>query len=126
MSTVDVFATPGWWVVTTASGARHLIDTSDPDAPVTVTRLTGADEAFEGLPRAILRRDGIPVRVSAVRYRDQNCRLVDGVALGEAMWLVMEPLHPDAAATVRRTTPVVSVRCVDEVNWAHGEGRDHG
>lgn len=50
MSVVDPFATPGLWVVQTASGAGHLIDSRDPDTPVTVTRLTDVGGATATSP----------------------------------------------------------------------------
>ena len=110
MSVVDPFATPGLWVVVTASGAGHLIDSRDPDTPVTVTRLTNTPAPMDGFTRATLRRDGTPLNVIAIRHIDHINGRRDGIATGVEMWLVLEPLNPDAQVTVRRTTPVV---CID-------------
>ena len=109
MSVVDPFATPGLWVVETASGAGHLIDSRDPDTPVTVTRLTITPMPRDGFTRATLRRDGSPLKVTAIRHIDQIKGQRDGIAVGVGMWLVLEPLNPDAQVTVRRTTPVLRI-----------------
>lgn len=106
---VDPMRSSGRWLVRTASGALHLIDSTAGGQTVTVTRVT-ADPAADDprFPRGSLRRDDEPIRLSAVQHLC-GTHLVDGVALGADMYLTLEPLAPDAAATLRRTTPVVAI-----------------
>lgn len=109
---VDPFRTPGRWVVTTASAARHLIDSTDPDAPVTITRLAnGADHPpDDGMRLAELRRDGQALQLLALRHIDPAGHIGDGIAVGADMQLTLEPLAAAATATVRRTTPVLNIQ----------------
>ena len=64
MIPVDPMGTPGRWLVTTASGAIHLIESTGPGGAVTVTRVTagpaGADPRY---PLGTLRRDEQSLRV---------------------------------------------------------------
>lgn len=111
---VDPFVVPGRWLISTASGAQHLIDSSDPDAPVTVVRIApeGVTSA-EGFELGPLRRDGFPINVSAIGHpTDEGPRR--GLALGADMILTLESLDPLLAdLTVRHTTPVVSIDRLD-------------
>jgi len=109
MTVIDPFGEPGSWVVRTASGACHLLDSRDPDAPVTVTRLTADAPPSDEFRCTTLRRDGAPLKVAGVHHLDPVDGLTSGVVVGLDMWLVLEPLSPDASATVRRTTPVVRI-----------------
>lgn len=137
---VDPFRTPGRWVVTTASGAQHLIDSTDPDAPVTITRLAHGDLPPDDAMRlADLRRDGHALRLDAVHHIDPAGHIIDGIAVGEDMYLTLEPLAATATATVRRTTPVLTIQTLGSAHDAehppprctdapHGSerGRTHG
>jgi hypothetical protein len=110
MSTpVDPMKSRGRWVVTTASGAVHLIDSTRPDEAVVATRVTagpaGDDPQF---PLGTLRRDGETVLVVGVQ-NSQDGTIRDGIVVGADMYLTLEPLDPRAYATVRRTTPVLSI-----------------
>jgi hypothetical protein len=105
---IDPMRTPGRWLVTTSSGARHLIDSLDLDH-VTVTRLTEtAHSSAPGFPLGALRSDEHALRVGGVLHL-AGATMTDGIVVGEDMYLALEPLDPRAYATVRRTTPVVSV-----------------
>lgn len=106
---VDPMRSGGRWLVRTASGALHLIDSTAGGQTVTVTRVT-ADPAGDDprFARGSLRRDDEPVRLSAVQHLS-GTHLVDGITVGADMYLTLEPLDPDAAATLRRTTPVVAI-----------------
>ena len=109
---IDVLA-GGRWLVRTSSGAQHLIDASDP-ASATVVRVQTDTSPGEGFVSEELRRDGEPVRVRLVQHRSPaGSGFEDGVRVGEDVWLVLEPLAADADATIRRTTPVVSVTELD-------------
>lgn len=114
MDALEAFTTPGRWLVVTASGAGHLIESSDPDTPVTVTRLTMTPEPREGFTHAELRRDGVPLTVTAIWHIDPVHGERDGIAVGLDMWFVLEPLGPGAHVTVRRTTPVVRIHAAPE------------
>lgn len=116
---VDLFRA-GLTLVTTASGSRHLVDASDPDRAVTVTRVTvDARDPSKGFMLADLRRDGTPIRLAAVQHLS-NGELAGGVVVGLDMYLVLEPLGEDAAFTLRRTTPVVAVELIgDEMPAQH-------
>lgn len=106
---VDPMHTPGRWLVTTASGAMHLIESTGAGGTVTATRVTagpaGDDPRF---PLGTLRRDDHPLRVTGIRHV-AGATMADGIVVGEDMWLQLEPLDPAAALTLRRTTPVVAV-----------------
>lgn len=120
MEPTDPMRDPGRWLVTTASGARHLIDSRDADRAVTVTRLTGGADGPDGpFWLQALRRDEEAVRVIAIEHH-ANGTMHDGVLLGCDMFLTLEPLDPAAAITVRRTTPVVSI----EPAISNGPGSD--
>ncbi|MFS0699584.1 hypothetical protein AB6N24_06375 [Cellulomonas sp. 179-A 4D5 NHS] len=119
---VDPLRDIGRWLVTTASGAQHLIDSTDRDQAVTVTRLVRAPAApTSAFWLQKLRRDERPVRVIEVAHADQGT-MRDGIVVGGDMFLTLEPLDPDAAVTYRRTTPVVSI----ELQPLDGPGRDDG
>ncbi|WP_421735708.1 hypothetical protein [Cellulomonas sp.] len=107
--TVEPFRTRGRWVVTTASGAAHLIDSLDPDVAATIIRLTDGPPTGSPVPRAALRRDRAALRVTSVHHVDPVLGRVEGVAVGREMWLVLEPLGVGADVTVRRTTPVTAI-----------------
>jgi hypothetical protein len=101
---MDPFLEPGRWLVTTASGARYLIDSRDVEHPV-VTRVadTPADEEWRLVD---LRRDGEALRVI------KSSALV----VGEPLVMVVEALGGDDwVAAVRHTTPVVSLERADIV-----------
>lgn len=106
---VDPMRTAGRWLVTTASRAMHLIESTGPGGTVTATRVTagpaGDDPRF---PLGTLRRDGEALRVAGVRHVN-GTTMTSGIVVGEDMWLQVEPLDPAAALTLRRTTPVVEV-----------------
>lgn len=100
-------------MVTTASGARHLIDSTDPDAPVTITRLANGDlPPGEGMRLADRRRDGQALRLHAMHHIDAAGHTIDGIAVGADMYLTLEPLAAAATETVRRTTPVVHIQMI--------------
>ncbi|WP_282945841.1 hypothetical protein [Cellulomonas endometrii] len=110
---VDPMRHPGRWVITTSSGARHLIDSLDIDH-VTVTRLTeSTDPSLPGFPLGALRRDDQALRLSGVTHLAGSA-MTDGIVVGEDMYLAVEPLGPRAYATVRRTTPVVAIDVLSE------------
>ncbi|MFF1531378.1 hypothetical protein [Cellulomonas sp. NPDC058312] len=108
--------TAGRWLVTTASGAMHLIDSTGPDGTVTATRVTagpaGDDPRF---PLGRLRRDDQAVTVVGIRHVT-GTSMTEGIVVGQDMWLQLEPLDPAAALTLRRTTPVVAVEALPEVD----------
>lgn len=109
MKPTDPMRDPNRWLVTTASGARHLIDSRDADRAVTVTRLTGGADGPDGpFWLQTLRRDEQAVHVITIEHHT-NGAMRDGILLGCDMFLTLEPLDPAAAITVRRTTPVVSI-----------------
>lgn len=100
--------TPGRWVVTTSSGARHLIDSTDLDR-VTVTRVSDVpDRSAAGFRRGTLRRDSEPLRVVAIHHDLEHGRN-PGVQIGHDMWLYLEPLAGWATLTIRRSTPVLHI-----------------
>ena len=108
-SPVDPMHTPGRWLVTTASGAMHLIESTGRSGTVTATRVTaGPARDDPRFPLGSLRRDDHPLRVSGIHHM-AGATMVDGVVVGEDMWLQLEPLDPAADLTLRRTTPVVDV-----------------
>ncbi len=106
---VDPMHTAGRWLVTTASGAMHLIESTGPGATVTVTRVTagppGGDPRY---PLGSLRRDDQTLLVTGVQHRI-GATISNGIVVGEDMYLYLEPLDPAADLTLRRTTPVVEV-----------------
>lgn len=122
---VDPFTSPGRWLVVTGSGAQHLLDSRDPDGPVTVTRVSGGGEPGPDLRFADLRRDGAALRVLAVEHRDPERGLVAGIALGADMYLTLEPLAADATVTVRRTTPVCTITACPDAVRLTGEQVHH-
>lgn len=109
---VDPMRTAGRWLVTTASGAMHLIESTGPDGTVTATRVTsgpaGDDPRF---PLGTLRRDDQPVRVTGVQHM-VGAVVSNGIIVGEDMYLYLEPLDPAADLTLRRTTPVIEVEAL--------------
>lgn len=114
-SPVDPMRSPGRWLVTTASGAIHLIESTGPDGTVTATRVTagpvGGDPRF---PLGKLRRDDQPLRVIGIRHMT-GAGVADGIVVGQDMHLDLEPLDPAADLTVRRTTPVVEIEPLPQV-----------
>ncbi|MFF1530959.1 hypothetical protein [Cellulomonas sp. NPDC058312] len=113
-SPVDPMRTPGRWLVTTASGAIHLIESVAPDGVVTATRVTGGPVGDDPrFPLGSLRRDDESLQVIAI-YHVVDGRPVRGFALGEDMYLTLEPLDPAAIETLRRTTPVVGIEELGE------------
>lgn len=105
--------TQGRWVVTTSSGARYVLDSSDPSR-VTATRIReNAASNVPGFPLRSLRRDSAAVRVLAIQH-DPEHGLNNGVRIGHDMWLHLQPLADGAVVTVRRSTPVVSIDEVPE------------
>ncbi len=114
-SPVDPMRTAGRWLVTTASGAMHVIESTRPGGPVTVTRVTtgpaGDDPRY---PLGVLRRDDQALLVTGVQHRI-GTTVGDGIVVGQDMWLSLEPLDPAADLTLRRTTPVIAVDELPEV-----------
>ena len=112
---VDPMRTAGRWLVTTASGALHLIESTGPGGAVTATRVTagppGGDPRY---PLGSLRRDDQTLLVTGVQHRI-GAIISNGIVVGEDMYLYLEPLDPGADLTVRRTTPVVAVDELPEV-----------
>lgn len=106
---VDPMHTAGRWLVTTASGAMHLIESTAPGGTVTATRVAagpaGDDPRY---PLGTLRRDDQRLRVTGVQHL-VGTTMANGIVVGQDMWLFLEPLDPAAALTLRRTTPVVEV-----------------
>lgn len=114
MDSVDPFTKHGRWLVGTASGARHLFDSRDPDTPVTVVRVApGGVLPAVGFELTELRRDGKPIRVASVIHATVD-GAEPGVLVGEDMLLTLEPLDPSASVTLRRTTPVVSIDAIGD------------
>lgn len=105
---IDVLAA-GRHMVTTASGARYVIEARDGDRSPTITRLTQPTADADGPFRLVdLRRDSQPIRLVAVEHL-QDGVLRTGVVVGEDMWLTLEPLADWADVTVRRSTPVTRI-----------------
>lgn len=106
---VDPMHTPGRWLVTTASGAMHLIESTGPGGTVTATRVTagpsGGDPRY---PRGELRRDDQTLTVTGLQHVI-GTTFSNGIVVEHDMWLYLEPLNPDADLTLRRTTPVIAV-----------------
>lgn len=112
----DLLSPGALCLVTTASGAGHLIDARAEAGIVTVTRVRTRPGATAGsFPVANLRRDGDPVRLVSVHHLDDDGAVTEGVRVGADMYLTLEPLAEGAWATVRRTTPVVSIEKIEEV-----------
>jgi len=110
----DVLAGGRRHLVTTASGARYVVDARDERLGPTITRLThGATDTDGRFPMAELRRDGQPIRVIAIEYVDGGAARA-GVVVGLDMLVTLEPLAIDASYTVRRTTPVVRVEVLSD------------
>ncbi|WP_448062433.1 hypothetical protein [Cellulomonas hominis] len=116
---VDPRHRAGRWLVTTASGALHLIESAGPDGPITATRVTvgpaGDDPRY---PLGALRRDGQALMVTGVQHLF-GTTMTNGIVIGEDMYLYHEPPDPAADLTLRRTTPVVAIDELPEVD-AHG------
>lgn len=114
-SPVDPMHTVGRWLVTTASGAMHLIQSAGTGGPVTANRVTagpaGDDPRY---PLGTLRRDDEALVVTGLHHMAGGAA-VDGIVVGEDMYLTLEPLDVRAFATVRRTTPVVAVETLSEL-----------
>ncbi|GEM_PF-2392130 len=106
---VDPMQTPGRWLVTTASGAMHLIESTGVGGTVTATRVTagptGDDPRY---PLGTLRRDDQPLTVTGIRHLI-GTNMSQGIVVGQDMWLQLEPLDPAADLTLRRTTPVIEI-----------------
>jgi hypothetical protein len=106
-SPVDPMRDPGRWLVTTASGAMHLIESAGPGGTVTATRVTagpaGDDPRY---PLGSLRRDGETLTVTGVQHLT-GATMANGIVVGLDMWMYLEPLDPAADLTLRRTAPVV-------------------
>lgn len=113
---VDPQRRAGRWLVTTASGALHLIESTGPDGPVTATRVTaglaGDDPRY---PLGSLRRDGQALIVTAVQHLT-GTTMSHGIVVGEDMYLYLEPLDAAADLTLRRTTPVIAIDELPEVD----------
>lgn len=113
---VDPMSAAARWLVTTASGAQHLIESTGPDGVVTTTRVTSESVTNDReFPLAALRRDGDALLVAAVTHLESGAP-VDGIVVGEDMYLALEPLSPLAFLTVRRTTPVVAIDVLPEMS----------
>lgn len=110
---VDPMHTAGRWLVTTASGARHLVEsTPGPLWTVSVSRMSSSTVTDTTKATAArLRRAGSALRVASIRHA-HGTRASDGIRVGQDMILVLEPLDPEAMLTVRRTTPVVSIEAL--------------
>lgn len=108
-SPIDPMRIAGRWLVTTASGAMHLIESTGPDGTVTATRVAagpaGDDPRY---PLGALRRDDQALTVTGIRHV-AGTSMTDGIVVGQDMWLQLEPLDPAADLTLRRTTPVLAV-----------------
>jgi hypothetical protein len=108
-SPVDPMHNAGRWLVTTASGAKHLIESAGPDGTVTVNRVTtgpaGDDPRY---PLGTLRRDDQTLRLTGVQHLI-GTTMSNGIVVGRDMYLYLEPLDPAADLTMRRTTPVLEV-----------------
>lgn len=111
---VDPMHTPGRWLVTTASGAMHLIESTGSHGTVTVARVTtgpvGDDPRY---PLGVLRRDGQALVVTGVQHLF-GTTMKHGIEIGVDMYLYLEPLDPAADLTLRRTTPVVAINELPE------------
>lgn len=106
---LDPMRTAGRWLVTTASGAMHMIESTGADGAVTATRVAagpgGDDPRF---PLGKLRRDDETLAVTGIQHLI-GTSMAHGIVVGLDMWLYLEPLDPAADLTLRRTTPVVKV-----------------
>jgi hypothetical protein len=108
-SPVDPMCVAGHWLVTTASGATHLIESTGPGGAVTATRVASGPAGDDpGFPLGTLRRDDHPLHVTAFQHT-KGADMANGIVVGEDMWLHLEPLDPAADLTLRRTTPVVKI-----------------
>lgn len=108
---IDPDAT-GAWDITTLSGARYRLRIP-PDGRTTVVRVPEG-EPRPRWPRAVpLRRDHEPLEVVTWGSLDQLLGPLPGIIVGQCMLLVLEPLGPAGTATVRLTTPVLSVTPLD-------------
>lgn len=105
---VDPFITRTPLLVTTASGARHLVVPGEVGT-VTITRLAPHNPDAHSGTCGRLRRDGEPLQLGAVTHLEAG-RFVNGILEGVEMCLEVEPLRPDAAVTLRLSTKVVSVQ----------------
>ena len=77
------------------------------DAALTITRVTIDDGP------AHLRRDGQPIAVfSVIHWTGQAT--APGIRVGHPMFLLLEPLGPNATSTVRLSTPVVQITTLPE------------
>ncbi|NTW39499.1 MAG: hypothetical protein HGA44_06350 [Cellulomonadaceae bacterium] len=101
----------GWWLAVTRSGARHLIDATNLNH-VTVTRLPACtDPPSAGFRLVGLRRDVQPIHTRDIRRLHEG-HPAPGAQVGDDMLLRLEPLAQQMVATIRRTTPVVSIELV--------------
>jgi hypothetical protein len=106
---VDPMRNAGRWLVTTASGAMHLIESTGSHGTVTATRVsTGPAGDDPRYPLGTLRRDDHALTVTGVQHLI-GTTMSNGLVVGLDMWLFLEPLDPTADLTIRRTTPVVEV-----------------
>ncbi|NTW39837.1 MAG: hypothetical protein HGA44_08085 [Cellulomonadaceae bacterium] len=112
----------GLWVIATASGAMYRIDSRDLDRTPTLTRVTGELDPSGGLLQADLRRDGEPLALLAVHHHGPTGAMTPGLIIGAEAIFIIEPLAPDAAVTVRRTTPVQWIHRLDRDGPATGDG----
>ncbi|GAB2463124.1 hypothetical protein [Xylanimonas ulmi] len=116
VTSLDPTSEPGLWLVTTASGSRHLIDTQDPDTAPRVQRLPRADTTpVDGeFLAATLRRDSEWMPLLGAGWLDSMTgERGDGLRVGAdaVLWL---DLRGDGIPTVWRTTPVVTIEQVSE------------
>lgn len=94
----------GTWDIRTLSGTRYRLEIPM-DGRARVWRYPNRD----GERGPVLRHDIQPVQLVAWGTYDQMLGLTDGISVGTCMCLVLEPLSPAGTATVRLTTPVLSI-----------------
>lgn len=115
---VDPMHTAGRWLVRTASGATHLVESVGPDGAVTATRVSdGPRRDDPRFPLAELRRDGDAMPVVDIQHLTGTTYRL-GIVVGEDMYLFLEPCAESAVVTLRRTTPVVQIEAVLAANRA--------
>jgi hypothetical protein len=114
-SPIDPMVTAGRWLVWTASGAIHLIESTGPGGAVTATRVSAGSAGDDPrYPLGALRRDGQALTVTGVQHLT-GTTMSHGIVIGEDMYLYLEPLDPAADLTLRRTTPVIAIDAMPEV-----------
>ncbi|MGW6265882.1 hypothetical protein [Cellulosimicrobium funkei] len=115
VTAVVPLAEPGLCLLTTASGSRHLVDTSDPDGAPQVARMPGAEpDEIDRFAVALLRRNAEWLPLLDAGWLDaETGDHGEGLRVGMEAVLLLD-LRGDGVATVRQTTPVVTIEPVSD------------